>query len=235
MENVPRIASSAVFLRFVKVMKDLGYQVAWRSCYGPDYGLPQHRRRLVLLASRIGTIEIPARTHAADAYITVRDVIGDLPPIEAGASDPSDPLHKARGLSPVNLNRIKASKPGGTWEDWPENLRAPCHRRQSGSSFRNVYARMSWDSPAPTITTLAYNFGAGRFGHPTQDRAISLREAALLQGFSIDHVLTEEGEPMALNRIGRLIGNAVPPVLGFAIGNAIVRHVEAAAGGTLPT
>jgi DNA (cytosine-5)-methyltransferase 1 len=225
MENVPRIGSSAVFARFVARLEDLGYHVSWETCYGPHFGLPQHRRRLVLLASLLGPIDHPAPTTTDPAGVSVRSAIAGLPPVKAGECHPSDPLHRARALSPINLERIRASKPGGTWDDWPEELRAPCHRRSSGSSFRNVYARMTWDDPSPTITTLAHNFGTGRFGHPEQDRAITLREAAVLQGFPADYVFVAPGEPIHLATVGRMIGNAVPPPIARAAGRHLVAHV----------
>ena len=115
--------------------------------------------------------------------VTVRDTISDLPPIEAGTADPNDPLHASSSLSELNLARIRHSKPGGTWRDWPEELVAKCHTRQTGSTYPSVYGRMEWDQPAPTMTTQFFGFGNGRFGHPDQDRAISLREAAMLQEF----------------------------------------------------
>jgi DNA (cytosine-5)-methyltransferase 1 len=225
MENVPRAGSTRVFEEFVAALGDAGYHVSWRSCRGPDFGLPQIRRRLVLLASLLGPIDVPdGRRDDADPQ-TVRDAIGDLAPIGSGESDPADPLHVSRGLSELNLERIRASRPGGTWQDWPEELRAPCHRRESGATFRNPYGRMEWDRPAPTITTLAHNYGTGRFGHPEQDRPISLREAAILQGFPRDYGFVPAGQRVIFDRIGRLIGNAVPPPLARAVGDVIVDHV----------
>jgi DNA (cytosine-5)-methyltransferase 1 len=223
MENVPRIGSSEVFKNFVAGLKDAGYHVDWRSCHGPAYGLAQTRRRLVLLASLLGPIEVP-RGHSAGR--TVRDEIGDLPPIRAGTAHPDDRLHRSRRLAEINLKRIRASEPGGTWESWPEDLRASCHQKASGSTFRNVYARMEWDKPAPTITTLAHNFGTGRFGHPEQDRPISLREAAMLQGFPRGYRFVRPDEPVHFEPLGRLIGNAVPPPLAEAVGRALVANVE---------
>jgi DNA (cytosine-5)-methyltransferase 1 len=227
MENVPRIGSSSVFEAFVKTLKEAGYHVDWRSCHGPAYGLAQERRRLVLLASRLGPIEVPKAAAGVAKGETVRTRIGKLPPIEAGKRDPRDPLHVARALSEINVRRIKASTPGGTWADWPKTLRAPCHQRSTGATFRNVYARMEWDKPSPTVTTLAYNFGTGRFGHPEQDRPISLREAAMLQGFPRKYRFVKPGERIVFDRLGRLIGNAVPPPLAKAVGGAIVAHVRA--------
>jgi DNA (cytosine-5)-methyltransferase 1 len=225
-ENVPRMSSAKIFKDFVKGLKGLGYSVDWRSCRAADYGLPQTRRRLVLLASRLDSISIPAGRLTPPKYRTVRETIGKLPDLKAGSSDGKDRLHKSRGLSELNLERIQASKPGGTWRDWPDRLRAPCHKKKSGSTFKNVYARMEWDAPAPTITTLAYNFGTGRFGHPSQDRAISLREAAMLQGFPRKYKFVAPKEDVTLTKVGRLIGNAVPPPLAEAIGREAMRHVR---------
>jgi DNA (cytosine-5)-methyltransferase 1 len=227
MENVPRAGSTRVFSQFVEALTNAGYHVTWRSCRGVDYGLPQSRRRLVLLGSLLGPIDVPSGHLQGSDPVTVREAIGGLPSIRSGGSDPRDPLHASRELSPINMRRIRASTPGGTWEDWPEELRAPCHRRKTGATFRNVYARMEWEKPSPTITTLAHNFGAGRFGHPEQDRPISLREAALLQGFPCEYGFVRDGERVFFDRVGRLIGNAVPPPLGQAVGGAITAHVAA--------
>jgi DNA (cytosine-5)-methyltransferase 1 len=230
MENVPRIGSTPIFTDFVARLRKLGYFVDFESCYCPAYGVPQHRRRMVLVASLLDDITVPKGTTEPTDYLTVRQAIGNLPAVSHGEVHPSDPLHKSRTLTKPNLERIKASKPGGTWEEWPEDLRAPCHRKASGATFRNVYARMVWDEPSPTITTLAYNFGTGRFGHPEQDRAITLREAAILQSFSSGYEFAAPGEPVHFLTLGRLIGNAVPPRLAAAVGAAIVDHVKASKG-----
>jgi DNA (cytosine-5)-methyltransferase 1 len=229
MENVPRIGTTAVFEEFVKDLESYGYEVDWKSCYGPKYGLPQHRRRLVLLASRLGPLKVPEGSRNEPQYRTVRDVIGQLPAVLSGGQDEGDPLHVARKLSPLNVSRIEASQPGGTWQDWPESLLSPCHRKATGASFKNVYARMEWDKPSPTITTLAHNFGAGRFGHPEQNRSITLREAALLQGFPAEYKLVRPNERVNMSRVGRLIGNAVPPPIAAEVGRAVVNHVAESA------
>ncbi|WBB82410.1 DNA cytosine methyltransferase [Micromonospora sp. WMMD882] len=229
MENVPRLVSAGIFKDFVRTLEDCGYEVSYKSCYGPEYGLPQHRRRLVLLGSRIGRIEVPSGTYRAGGFTTVRDAISGLEPIESGEVDADDPLHRSRRLTDINLKRIRASRPGGTWHDWPSDLRSECHRRASGATFKNVYARMSWDEPSPTITTMAYNFGTGRFGHPSQDRAISLREAAILQGFPASYRFVEPGGKVEFNPLGRLIGNAVPPVIAKGVGEAVMTHLGASA------
>lgn len=222
MENVPRILKVAVFHRFVKTLTDLDYAVDYRSSLCAEYGLPQMRRRLVLVASRIGPIEIPAPTTKPGDFATVRGALAGLPPLESGQRDSADPLHASRTLSPTNLRRVRASNPGGTWRDWPEELRAPCHRKETGNSFASVYARMEWDKPSPTITTEFHNFGSGRFGHPEQDRALTLREGAILQGFPRDYKFVAPAEKTELEPMARLIGNAVPPPVGQAIGQTLV-------------
>lgn len=110
--------------------------------------------------------------------------------------------------------------------DWVPTLRSDCHRTASGKGYSAVYGRMSWDQPAPTITTQYYGFGNGRFGHPEQDRALSLREGALLQGFPPDYEFVAPGERVQFKRIGRLVGNAVPVRLAAAIATTIGDHLE---------
>lgn len=226
MENVPRLASKAVFKTFVKDLEELGYLVDVRSVYCPRHGIPQRRRRLVLIGSRIRMVPVPLGKHRSGR--TVRQAISQLRPLQAGECDARDPLHRARKLSSRNLSRLQHSVPGGTWHDWPMALRAPCHRKPEGASYRSVYSRMTWDDPAPTITTQAHNFGTGRFGHPTQDRGLSLREAAILQSFPRSYRFTPPGGPVQFASIGRMIGNAVPPRLGKAIGEALLEAASTA-------
>ena len=128
----------------------------------------------------------------------------------------------------MNLQRIKASVPGGTWRDWPEELVAPCHLEESGNTYASVYGRMKWDELSPTITTQCYGFGNGRFGHPDtkQNRAISLREAARLQTFPDAYEFLHPDDPHYTTVIGRLIGNAVPIQLARVIARSIKHHLE---------
>jgi DNA (cytosine-5)-methyltransferase 1 len=147
--------------------------------------------------------------------------------LHAGESSSRDKLHTASMLSSKNLQRIKVSKPGGTWRDWPEHLVANCHRAESGRTYPGVYGRMEWDKPAPTMTTQCYGFGNGRFGHPEQDRAISLREAAIIQSFPRDYVFIPKDGEVSFKVLGRLIGNAVPVDLGRAIARSISEHLAA--------
>ena len=226
MENVPEIANYDVFKDFVTKLETLGYDVFWDNVYCPDYGIPQSRKRLVLLASRYGPINMVAATHTREQYETVRDRIGTLEVLSAGEASTRDPLHRGSKLSDLNLRRIKQSKPGGTWMDWDEELRSPCHKKDTGKSYNSVYARMSWDDPAPTITTQFYSYGTGRFGHPEQNRAISLREGALLQTFPLDYDFIDPEGTFSIVRLGTHIGNAVPVRLGYIIGKSITEHIR---------
>lgn len=226
MENVPSVERHEVFSDFVGGLEDMGYQVSYKVVNCADYGVPQSRNRMVLLASRFGPIEMIEQLLVADEHKTVRDVIAKLPPIAAGAPARDDVMHVSSRLSDKNLARIRASKPGGTWRDWPRELVADCHKADTGKTFPAVYGRMEWDKPAPTITTQCYGFGNGRFGHPDQDRAISLREAAVLQGFPQDYLFSPPDQAVPFKSTGRLIGNAVPVDLGRAIGDSIVRHLH---------
>lgn len=229
MENVPRLERENVFSNFVSTLKDEGFEVFHDVVHCADYGVPQQRQRLVLLASKLSPIELIEPTTPEGHRLTVRDAIEDLPPLNAGEICESDPLHQACDLSPLNLRRVRASKPGGTWRDWDEELIAACHKKETGKTYPSVYGRMSWDEPAPTMTTQYYGFGNGRFGHPEQDRAISLREGAILQSFPRNYRFVRKGAPIYRRQIGRLIGNAVPVKLAEAIGKSIVQRVQASA------
>jgi len=226
MENVAEIRKYKVFKDFVKSLEITGYRVFHTVVYCPDYGIPQNRRRLVLLASRLGEINIVPKTHLPSRYRTVRDVIIKLENIGDGETSSKDPLHKTFRLSPINKKRIKQSKPDGTWLDWDKTLRAPCHKKKSGRTYSAVYGRMSWNKPSPTITTQFYSFGTGRFGHPEQDRALSLREGALLQTFPKYYDFIESNGKNTFTALGTHIGNAVPPRLGYIIGKSIKEHIE---------
>lgn len=223
MENVPNLAKQDVFEKFVARLKKLDFHVSFEVVDCVDLGVPQHRNRLVLLASRLGPVALKRpRTKAK----TVREAIGDLPRLQAGEFCLSDPLHQAAELSPLNLKRIKASVPGGSWKDWDDELIADCHKRSTGKSYPSVYGRMEWDAPSPTMTTQYFGFGSGRFGHPEQNRAISLREGAILQSFPKDYRFVPPGGAIYCKTIGRLIGNAVPVKLGEVIGKSLIAHLD---------
>jgi DNA (cytosine-5)-methyltransferase 1 len=222
MENVPSLVKQKVFADFVTNLKKLNYQVWFDIVNCSEYGVPQTRKRTVLLASKYGEIKLhKPKLHKQK---TVRQAIGKLPSLAAGESDKKDALHTASRLSQVNLERIRISRPGGTWRDWPEKLVSACHKAESGRTFPSVYGRMEWEKPAPTMTTQCYGYGNGRFGHPDQDRAISLREAAILQSFPKDYSFVPPDSEIKFREIGRLIGNAVPVELGRAIAKSIKSH-----------
>lgn len=229
MENVPTVAKHDVFRDFVSTLEGLDYEVWSEVVDSSQYGVPQTRRRMVLIASRLGLgkIKIIDPTHKKPK--TVRQSIKRLRALCAGEAAPRDKLHVTSTLSKKNLQRIKASKPGGTWRDWPTHLVADCHRTDSGKTYSSVYGRMEWDKPAPTMTTQCYGFGNGRFGHPEQDRAISLREAAILQSFPRDYKFIPKNGEVSFKALGRMIGNAVPVDLGRAIAQSINKHLATVA------
>lgn len=229
MENVPRLASfdkGRVINRFIDRLKE-EYQVSTTIIDCAKYGVPQRRSRFVLLASKLGRLELEPPSIEDDQLPTVREAIGGMPAISHGDVHPVDRLHTAPRLSKRNLERIRASVPGSTWKDWPKNLVAECHKRATGKWYRNVYGRMEWDKPAYTITTGCFSYGRGRFGHPTQDRAISLREAAMLQTFPKAYEFVAKGDPVYFQTLGRHIGNAVPVALSEAIAQSIVKQIDA--------
>ena len=228
MENVPRLQRHPVFQEFMDVLDNGGYsyeqdKIVVRCA---DYGVPQTRRRLVVLASRFGKLELLPPTHLPTDHVNVEETIRELEHISAGECSRHDRLHRSSRLNEKNLARMRNSKPGGTWQDWQDDLVAACHTTSKGRSYKSVYGRMRWDRPAPTITTQFNGFGNGRFGHPEQDRAISLREGALLQTFPADYRFIPDCEPVQFSPIARMIGNAVPPKLAEAIGRSIMIHVE---------
>jgi DNA (cytosine-5)-methyltransferase 1 len=226
MENVPNLAKQRRFMDFVSFLKQNGYFVSYSNVYCPDYGIPQKRRRLVLLASKYGELSLIPKTHSEKNYVTLRQAIGNLPPVQAGEVSAGDPMHQTTKLSKINLQRIKASKPNGTWLDWNEDLQLVCHKKKTGRTYKAVYGRMSWDEPASTITTQFYNYGTGRFGHPTQNRALTLREGAILQTFPVDYKFSKSAKETFIKRLGVHIGNAVPVELGVVIGKSILAHIE---------
>lgn len=225
MENVPLLEKHAPFSDLIRILEKMKYKFHYENVRCESYGVPQKRTRLVLLASKLGKIELIPPTHDSDNYVTVRESIGHLEKISAGESSESDPLHRAQKLSALNMKRIQKSIPGGTWHDWEDELICPCHKKKTGSSYESVYGRMSWDQPSPTITTQFFNYGSGRFGHPEQDRALSLREGANLQSFPDDYIFTNPSVPTTLKEIATHIGNAVPVKLGEAIGTSIKEHL----------
>lgn len=229
MENVAQLINfkkAPVFEDFISNLKLSGYHVYYEVVNCPDYGIPQSRKRLILLASKLGDIKLIPKTHTKENYITVKDAIGSLSKIKDGEKDKIDPIHFSRKLTPINKKRIQSTPYGGSWKDWDDDLKLTCHKKESGKSYPSVYGRMVWEKPSPTMTTHCVGYGNGRFGHPEQDRAISIREAALLQTFPLNYQFTENTETINSAVIARQIGNAVPVKLGQVVAQSIKEHLK---------
>lgn len=226
MENVPQLSKEPIFKSFLTTLKKNNYFVNWKIVYAPKYGVPQKRKRLVLLASLKNNIKLIHPLFDEKNYPTVRQTIGKFRPLSAGQVDKKDPLHRSPKLSELNLKRIKNSKPGGTWMDWDKSLLLDAYKKPSGKSYTSIYGRMSWDEPSPTITTKFYGYGNGRFGHPEQNRAITFREGASLQTFPKNYKFFSKENPISGKDLGILIGNAVPVKLGEAIGKSILEVIK---------
>lgn len=202
-ENVPALASDRRAAQLVLQLERLGYMTRAEVVDAADFGVPQRRRRFLLMASRIG--QLPERPRKR-RRTTVRDWIGGLS--EAGFS--GDPLHdhgETRSRKVMSLIR-RIPKDGGSRRDLPEEMQLDCHLKCTG--FKDVYGRMAWDDVAPTITGGCVNPSKGRFLHPSEHRAITVREAALLQSFPKGHVVSMDQGKFAA---AELIGNALPPAL----------------------
>lgn len=202
MENVPRLVRHKPFDNLCKGLRRLGYRLTFGIKDAARYGVPQRRRRLILLASRDFDIQFAPEAHR---FRTVRGAIGRM----ADVGKSRDALHnipeKKRTKRVLNLIR-DVPKDGGSRSDLPKSRQLDCHKRSDG--FKDIYGRMAWNEVAPTITGGCFNPSKGRFLHPEKNRAITMREAALLQGFPRDYVfdLSAGKEAIAL-----MIGNALPP------------------------
>lgn len=217
MENVPALARYEKFVNFVQNLERVGYRVSVEILDVSHFGVPQRRKRLILSASRLGA---PRLATAADSRKTVRAAIGDLmKPGESG-----DELHDFP--TKFRSARVQAMieaipKDGGSRHSLPSSMRLGCHAKTSG--FNDVYGRMKWDDVSPTITSGCSNPSKGRFIHPFEDRPITLREAALLQGFPADYRfnISHGKEAIAL-----MIGNALPPAFIAAHGKAMAEGLS---------
>jgi len=220
MENVPGLSQRGLPLlsAFEKELRSMKYIVNRDVLQMADYGVPQSRRRLVMLAGKGFKIPLPSPTHARNPvessqlkpWVKLRDILREESrPVKLSfAREHGGPKkfnwHVVGDLSPLNLKRLKVTKPGKSRLSLPKSLRPDCHKDTEG--FHNAYGRMSWNDIAPTMTSRCTNLSSGRFGHPEEQRTISVREAASIQTF--DKTYKFETDNVAL--VCRLIGNALP-------------------------
>ncbi len=221
-ENVPGLQrvdpTTGPLATFMRMLRRTGYSIDFGVVPASAYGVPQTRKRLVLLASLVGDIALPAPTHGDALPVSnVRDWIGDLEPIAAGQTHYKDPDHQCAELTPLNLERIRCTPEGGGRDSWPRKLLLPCHKEHSGHS--DVYGRLAWDKPAAGLTTRCISYSNGRFGHPDQDRGLSVREAACIQTFPRTFAFAG-----SLGSKARQVGNAVPPLMARQFGESVKRH-----------
>lgn len=226
MENVSGIKGKrghVVLAGALKKAEEVGYWVHVCCLDAQDYGVPQRRKRIFVIGERVDqgppSFNVPHPMTPSNQRITVRMAIAHLPsPPENGSDHPLIPFHRRDKLKEINIRRLKALEQGQGREYLPDHLLADCHKVDCAIiGHRNVYGRMSWDDVAPTITARFDSFTRGMFGHPEQDRSISLREGALLQTFPPDFVF--KGNKV---EVARQIGNAVPPFLAEIIGKQII-------------
>jgi len=219
MENVPGLVNYNQFKFVVRELKKLGYNPKFKPVSIQKYGIPQRRKRLVVVGSRIGNINIAEPT---EEKMTVRDMIGYLESV----SETKDPVHKiVASHTPDVMKRIKATpKNGGSRSDLPKEFELECHKGKD-VGFNDVYGRLRWDDYSTTITGGCLNPSKGRFLHPEEDRAITAREAALLQTFPKTYKFPSD---ISKTSISLLIGNALPPKFSRIQSANIMSHLQAA-------
>lgn len=221
-ENVPgiaRVRGFSTYRRFLRMLKANDYRYDVRFLNAKHYGVPQNRRRLVLLATRHRQPHLPKPKFGKllRPFRTVRQAISHFPPIAAGECDPEVPNHVAASVTKRNMERLRLTPhDGGDRRSWPEHLWLECHKGDY-KGHTDVYGRMRWDYPAPALTGRCHSISNGRYGHPNQDRAISLREAAAIQSFPDGYQFFGFNQHIAMQ-----IGNAVPVRLAEQIGKHIL-------------
>lgn len=223
MENVPGLADYYLFKKIVRQLRVLGYSIDIKVVNVKDYGVPQSRRRLVMVGSLLGEITV---AEGLEKTTTVRSAIGHLPT----PAETSDPLHQiVANHSEAIRRRISLTpKNGGSRKDLPPEYTLECHKDVK-IGFNDVYGRLRWDTISTTITGGCLNPSKGRFLHPEQDRAITPREAALLQSFPEEYKFPTD---MRKQSLALMIGNALPPAFSFFQSRNIAKHIETQGAGT---
>ncbi len=228
-ENVPGLASTA-YRPILDALRarlfELGYALSQPMVRdAADFGVPQRRRRFIMFAARsIAAVDAFVSKDARAQRRSVRDAIGDLPSLRSGEADANDVLHRARDHQPIAIARLQnIPTDGGSRSSLPPHLELNCHIGRR-TSFSDVYGRMAWSGPAPTLTTGCTDITRGRYAHPSQDRAITLREAARLQSFPDGYKFIGNAAQIAAQ-----IGNAVPPAMIQALSPAFRAALKAAA------
>ncbi|MEQ6119055.1 DNA cytosine methyltransferase [Reichenbachiella sp. MALMAid0571] len=218
MENVPGLVEYDLFKKAIKILtEELNYKIDFKVVNVKDYGVPQSRRRLVLVGSRLGELKV---AEPSNEKRSVRDVIGKLPKPE----NSNDPLHK---IFPKHTDKVKqrislTPKDGGSWKDLPKEFILECHKGKN-IGFNDVYGRLRWNSHSTTITGGCLNPSKGRFLHPEEDRNISAREAALLQSFPPNYKFPVDAP---VSKIALMIGNALPPKFSYYQSINIKEHLK---------
>lgn len=220
MENVPALANDERLKKLQEKLENIGYKIDVKVLKMSHYGVPQARRRMIMLASKLNNIEVVKQELDEDKMKTVRDAISFLPPV----GQTSDMLHCDTDQRTDKVKKLISMIPkdGGSRTDLGEEYQLECHKRTSG--FKDVYGRMAWDKPSPTITGGCNNPSKGRFIHPEEDRVITLREAALLQTFPIDYKFSLRSGKTG---VAMMIGNALPPTFIEFHARNILKHLRA--------
>jgi DNA (cytosine-5)-methyltransferase 1 len=218
LENVPWLEQDNLFLEAKKKLDELGYKTDIDIVDIKDYGVPQKRKRLVMVGSRLGPISI-ARPNKKIKKITVRDRIGKLPKPEIS----KDKLHKIFPKHTQKIQELIRDIPhdGGSRKDLGKERQLKCHTKEN-IGFYDIYGRLRWDDYSSTITGGCLNPSKGRFLHPDQDRCISAREAALLQSFSRNYKFPTD---VSKSAIALMIGNALPPKFSYYQARNLRKHL----------
>lgn len=235
MENVPGLADRGkrLFNKFLRTLERLNYRYTWKVLQVADYGVPQNRRRLVLLAGKRFELSLPSPTHSRTGtdglqkWKTLRDVISGMgsPKLLAESRKLGGPQrlnwHVVRQLSSQNIARLRETKPGSSRADLPNHLRPDCHKSVN-TGYTNVYGRMSWDQLPVTITGGCTTLSKGRFGHPSELRTISAREAARIQTFPDDYVF----DSPYMEYVCNMIGNALPCDFAEVLATSVMQQLS---------